>query len=283
MSETELGVGGRPQNPRSRSRSKTSDLDALRPLTEESARRASIDVNATLRDLILAGQLRPGTELTQVDVARRLEVSRTPVREALRMLRQEGLVSGEPNQRCRVVGFTAELIDAVYAERILVEPLAASITTRLAKPEDVDAVEAALQEMKSPEAHADFQLWQQPHQRFHSLLTSRAAEALRTSVADRMVQTQRYRTLLKARHPPGWWLRGEVEHGEIAAAFRSRVPEAVVRALATHLARSALEVLADVAPHFEPVSVRSALAMVMGSLTSQVDLGAARRHERATV
>jgi DNA-binding GntR family transcriptional regulator len=56
-------------------------------------RRTSIDVHTHLRDLIISGALPPGTELKQAELARVFAVSRTPLREAFRMLQEEGLIS----------------------------------------------------------------------------------------------------------------------------------------------------------------------------------------------
>ena len=247
-------------------------LDAIKPFTNAGARRTAIDVLEMLRALLLSGELKPGTILSQVEVARRLDVSRTPVREALRMLQQEGLVEGEPNFRCRVVGFTPELIDSAYGERILIETLAAAITTRCATGEDDGLVERKIAAMKSAAAHADFNVWQKPHKEFHSLVTSRAPSPLRQTLEDQIARTQRYRSLLKSRYPDGWWRRGEVEHQEIADAFLARQPDAVVRSLGRHLARSALEILSDIAPEYDPVCVRNALVLV-----TQNTNGAARK------
>ena len=237
-------------------------LASLRPFTNPGARRTSMDVLEQLRALLLSGDLKPGTILSQVEVARRLDVSRTPVREALRMLQQEGLVEGEPHLRCRVVGFTPELIDSAYGERILIETLAAAITTKSADHADHAAVEASIAAMREKQAHDDFNVWQIPHKAFHALITQRAPAPLRLTLNDQIARTQRYRSLLKSRYPQGWWQRGEIEHQEIADAFMARNPEGVVRALARHLARSALEIIADIAPEYEPVCVRHSLLLV---------------------
>ena len=238
------------------------DLECLKPSTGSGARRTALDVLEHLRGCLLSGALKPGTVLSQGDVARRLDVSRTPVREALRMLQQEGLVEGEPNFRCRVVGFTPELIDSAYAERILLETLAAQITTRVATAEDQMVVLRRIDDMNSAEAHADFNVWQIPHKAFHAALIARAPAPLQQALEDRIARTQRYRSLLKSRYPEGWWRRGEIEHQAIADLFVVRDIEGVVRNLGRHLARSALEILTDIAPEYDPVCVRASLALI---------------------
>src|ERR1700751_722073 len=91
------------------------------------ARQAIPHVHAYLRECILDGTLPPGTKLSQVSLAAQLGISRTPLREVLRMLQEEGLVEIEPNQRTRVAGLDPQELDDVYASRILLETLALSI------------------------------------------------------------------------------------------------------------------------------------------------------------
>lgn len=240
----------------------TDALRAIRPIRVEDARRTMQEIQRHLRGLILAGDLPPGTVLSQVQVAKRLNVSRTPVREALRMLQAEGLVSGEANKRCEVIGFTPSLVDGVYAERIAIEALAGAITVRRARPGDIEELRACLAEMSNEAAQSDFDAWRLPHTRFHELLVRRAADPIRESAAENLVQTQRFRALLQPQLVPGWWRRGEVEHARIAKAFTDADPNGVAREIARHLSRSALELLSAFAPQYEPVCIRSALLLL---------------------
>jgi DNA-binding GntR family transcriptional regulator len=75
------------------------------PLTHITGDHAAGRVHAHLRRLILEAVIPPGTIVTQVELAARLGVSRTPIREAIRMLQEEGLVVAEPQKRARVIGF----------------------------------------------------------------------------------------------------------------------------------------------------------------------------------
>jgi DNA-binding GntR family transcriptional regulator len=74
-----------------------------------------------LRGELLAGVLRPGAELSQVELAERFGVSRIPVRDALRILAGEGLVEIELNRGAKAISLTPEQVREVYDLRILLE------------------------------------------------------------------------------------------------------------------------------------------------------------------
>jgi len=232
-------------------------LEQLSPLSGDETRQAALLIAAQLRDLILAGGLPPGIILSQAQLADRFGVSRTPVREALRMLHATGLVAGEINKRMRVVGFTPQLVDGTYAERIAIEAISVSISTQHSSAEDVAELDQLLVEMDRPEAHVDFECWRGPHLAFHELLVRRAPPHLCNKTHELQERTQRFRVLIQERLRPGWWRRGELEHGRIAEEFRRRNAEGVAVEITRHLARSALELLTEFSPSYEPVGVRS--------------------------
>lgn len=96
-----------------------SPLPALPALTER--RTASDEVADTLRDAIITGQFADGEELNQVELAKHFGVSRVPVREALRRLQAEGLVSAEAHRRVVVPGLNRERIAEIFEVRGLLE------------------------------------------------------------------------------------------------------------------------------------------------------------------
>ena len=111
-------------------------------------RRTSIEVHAHFRELIISGVLPPGTELKQAELARVFAVSRAPLREAFRMLQEEGLISSEPNQRSRVLGLDAEELDSLYAARITLESLGARLTAGRLSREEIRGATSAFKEME---------------------------------------------------------------------------------------------------------------------------------------
>lgn len=79
-------------------------------------------VTTILRQAILKGELKPNERLVQADIADQLGVSRMPVREALKTLELEGLVSLEPHKGAVVNSLTLEDIDEIYELRTIIEP-----------------------------------------------------------------------------------------------------------------------------------------------------------------
>jgi DNA-binding GntR family transcriptional regulator len=84
----------------------------------------------SIKDGITSGVLAPGEWLREYTVASSLGLSRTPVREALRVLAAEGIVELEHNRGARVIGWTSEDIDEVYRLRALLEGYGATLAAR---------------------------------------------------------------------------------------------------------------------------------------------------------
>jgi DNA-binding GntR family transcriptional regulator len=82
------------------------------------------DVYSRLRDWIVTGTLEPGEKLRDADLAEQLGISRTPVREALRRLEDEGLIETKQNAWTRVAPVTHELAARIYPILQVLEPLA---------------------------------------------------------------------------------------------------------------------------------------------------------------
>lgn len=91
-----------------------------------------------IRTGIGSGEFAPGTWLRESGLASTLDLSRTPVREALRMLASEGVVELVHNRGARVVSWTAEEIDEVYRLRALLEGHGAALAAGRATPADLE-------------------------------------------------------------------------------------------------------------------------------------------------
>ncbi len=109
--------------------------------------RASERAAGAVRELILHGEFAAGARLGEAELAERLGVSRTPVREALTRLAAEGLVEIVPNRGARVSSWTVDELEEVFDLRAALEPRLTALAVPHASVEDVDELEVLAEEM----------------------------------------------------------------------------------------------------------------------------------------
>lgn len=112
------------------------------------------DAYHQIRRWIVEGRLRPGERLVEQRLAEELELSRTPVREALRMLQSEGLVRFEPNRGARVRSLTIADIGDLYELRARLEAMAAELAAERATVEQLDRLAESEVEFATAVDHA---------------------------------------------------------------------------------------------------------------------------------
>jgi DNA-binding GntR family transcriptional regulator len=105
-------------------------------------------VASALREAILDGTLSPGTWLREAGVAQAMNVSRTPVRDAFRILAAEGLVTINANQGSVVAPMTSDDVIELYTVRESLEKLAARLAARRGSQQCLDAFARLLPAMK---------------------------------------------------------------------------------------------------------------------------------------
>jgi DNA-binding GntR family transcriptional regulator len=108
-------------------------------------------VLGTLREAVLDGILPPGTRLRQEDLATVFDTSRIPVREALRVLEYEGLVSSEPHRGFTVTSLDADQIEEIYDLRAVLESHAVRVAIPLLTAEDMADLTRLYDDMEASE------------------------------------------------------------------------------------------------------------------------------------
>jgi DNA-binding GntR family transcriptional regulator len=218
----------------------------------------------TLRRAIMHGELRPGDPLSQVALARKLGVSRGPLREALRILQREGFVQQESQHRARVTTFSNDDLDELYAMRISLEALAIGIAVPRMSDEHLDLLDQLLEEMDATARTGDVEKWECPHQEFHRALVHPSGSRIERELALLSDHATRYRLAFVSWQPFEWRAETGAQHRTIAEAVKARDAQAASQALAAHLGRTALVVLSIASPTYEPVRIRRALAATCG-------------------
>ena len=192
---------------------------------------------ATLRAAILDGELRPGQRINQEAWAERARVSMIPVREALRALAGEGLVTYRPRRGYAVTELDLEELEEVYRLRGLLETDALRRGVAAATPADLAALQEAADACWAAAAAGDVagQLAanRRFHDRLHGLAGSRPAARLIGLLWD---STEAYRALYYIL--PGEAAAADRAHRAIIAALEAGDVDAVVRLQDAHRARA---------------------------------------------
>jgi DNA-binding GntR family transcriptional regulator len=246
----------------------TEAFEELPGLRITDPRRISMEVHAHLRELIISGVLEPGTVLKQAELARVFAVSRAPLREAFRMLQEEGLVVGELNQRSRVADFDLDELELLYAARIALEALGARLTAgKLTAAEKREAT-TALREMDRAHRALDMTSWSRAHHRFHRILVARCGARVLRTIGSYAEQSEPYVRAFQARHQELVPDRHR-EHIEILDAVRDGDRNLAARLMAEHLAGTAQRLLGDFAPERPAGAVAEALAHATTAVPAQ--------------
>jgi GntR family transcriptional regulator of vanillate catabolism len=209
------------------------------------------DVLHQLRELILSHKIAPGEKLVQTELAYRLGVSRTPLREAIRLLEQEGLVRiANGNRTVEVVAFTTTELIELYEIREVIDGLAASLMARRGIDAETSATMsddlAAMRENMYP---LNGEEYFKAHIAFHSTLIERCGnerllgqiQLVRTTAASlrdeypRRVRPTRTTTPVNAKKIAE---RVQLEHERIFAAVSRRDPGEAEAAARDHVRAS---------------------------------------------
>jgi DNA-binding GntR family transcriptional regulator len=128
------------------------------PLLLPRAQSLAAQVADAIVDAIAAGTVAPGQRLVETDLARRLAVSRVPVREALKMLEAQGILIAAPHRGARVVEFDELKIDRICQTRVALERLALpdAVANFARQPERLAALEDLIGRMRREAAHQDW-------------------------------------------------------------------------------------------------------------------------------
>ena len=198
-------------------------------------------VYATLREMILSMELPPGTRLKDVDLAKRLGVSNTPLREAMRLLAADSLVETIPRRGTVVKTLSADESGLLYEIREALEILATRLTAKRANDETLqrimDAAESHTRAVESGNLHEYLVLDRQ----FHSLIAEGSNNPILVSmlniIADRIHIVRRLTSNIEKDILTG------KEHHEIASALMRRDGNGATDLMQRHIRRHGERIL----------------------------------------
>ncbi|MEX2542950.1 MAG: GntR family transcriptional regulator [Trueperaceae bacterium] len=188
-------------------------------------------VTARLREAITSGVLRPGERINQAELAQRFGVSRMPVREALRRLHAEGLVTLLPYRSAIVSGLSVRELREIYEMRMALEVLALRIGCEEGDGLPLDDMEDILRRMdEGPDSDA----WLALNTAFHDLLyTTADRPLLLENIGMLRNKSDRFLRLFAAKRDRT--AHAQQEHWEILRALKRFDVDAACRLLQAHL------------------------------------------------
>lgn len=184
-----------------------------------------------LRGAILLGKLPPGRKLSQEHLAKQLNVSRVPLREALQLLTAEGLVEWEAHRSAIVSGLSADALIELYALGALAEAAAAQAAVGRATQMHIDAIGALVEALAKPDIEPAE--WHVFNRRFHAMLIEPANwPRFERIISEVRANTGRYvkAYLEKSGNIHGW----HDEHREIYDAYQKRDAVTLAAAITRH-------------------------------------------------
>jgi DNA-binding GntR family transcriptional regulator len=151
---------------------------------------ASDHVADALRQAIVTGQFDDGEELNQVELAQHFNVSRVPIREALRRLQAEGLVSAEAHRRATVIGLNRDRAAEIFDIRALLESFMLERAAEHLTSEDLKALNDLCDVMEHTSDHEE---WLVLNHRFHQQLLAPGGSPVAMAIVERLSgQVERY-------------------------------------------------------------------------------------------
>jgi DNA-binding GntR family transcriptional regulator len=181
---------------------------------------------------ILNGSLEAGARLAEIPLSERLGVSRTPVREAMQRLVQDGLVLLEAGKGAKVRGISSHEIEEIYAVREVLDGLAARLAAQKRKTTDLKAMKAALHDLENAAAN-DFNAQVAADLEFHRAVAEASGNStLEQTLSSLAQQVARVKLLTREYNQNA---ATKAAHNSIFAAIEAKDPETAEKSARDHV------------------------------------------------
>ncbi len=188
----------------------------------------------TLRQAILKGELEPGERLMEIQLADRLGVSRTPIREAIRKLELEGLVLMIPRKGAEVAKISEKSLRDVLEVRRSLEELAIELACERMDDEDIEKLEAAQENFREAVKNGDSMTIAETDEAYHDIIYNGTGNNRLVQILNNL-REQMYRYRLE-------YIKDEdkrqvllIEHTQILNAVKGRHVAEAKKAIREHI------------------------------------------------
>jgi DNA-binding GntR family transcriptional regulator len=233
-------------------------LESKRAILRRSLHREVVE---GLRELILAGELEPRSRVNEAALCARFDISRTPLREAIKLLAAEGLLELLPNRGARVAALSAVEIEELLQVIGALEGAGAELAAERVTIEELAAIEAMHEGMLEAWNQRDFaRYFERNHEIHDAIMAASRCGALQSVYQNLAGRVQRAR--YAARKTDEQWARAIDDHGLMIILLRRRDGAGLGRLMREHI-KSQMAVIsaaysAHEAPRRPPVRLRAA-------------------------
>ena len=210
------------------------DLSAAKLMSEEIA-----DI---LRENIISGNLNPGEKVNEYQVAKLLNISRPPIREAFRLLAAEGLITLVPRKGAFVSELSIREVKEIYEMKSMMESFAVRLAIPVIGEKEVSGLDSILKLMEEMIKKNNFKKIQSLNIEFHRKIIEMSKNKKLIYFYESIIMPiRKYQRLgLSA---PSSWKTSFKEHGDIVEAIRSRNIELAEKLTREHTMRATLRVI----------------------------------------
>lgn len=194
-------------------------------------------VTQRLREMVLEGELAPGSRISEKQLCEIFDVSRTPLREALKVLANEGLVELLPNRGAKVTEVTLREVVDLFEVMVVLEGLSGELLVARASNADIAEIRAMHQRMielyQRHERAEYFLLNQDIHRRLTEIAGNSVLLELETSLSVKITRARYMANMLMGR-----WDESASEHELIIEALEKRDAQALSAAMRMHMRKT---------------------------------------------
>lgn len=194
----------------------------------------SDQAHALIRGWIVDGRVAPGERLIESEISRQLGVSQAPVREAIKRLAHEGLVTHLPRRGSYVTEVSAEEAAQARQVRAVVEELAARQATQTMTGETLDLLRSDVAEMREAAASQDVAGFREADIKFHRRVCTASGNVFLSRIWQLMEPSLRALHIVSDPLFPGDWGDMAEQHGDLVHALESGDPDEAAKRFAVH-------------------------------------------------
>ena len=203
-------------------------------------------VAARLRELLIEGTIAPGSKLNERELCERLGVSRTPLREAIRLLGAEGLVAVDPGRGAFAPVLSRDDVAHTFEVLAVLEGLAAESAAERITEAELAELRALQFEMQAAHARRDLPGYYRLNARIHDLISAAARNPVLRATW-KQLNARMHALRFRSNQDEAKWAQALAEHAQMVALLQSRDGPALRTLLIRHLQRKRDAVLEQLA------------------------------------